>query len=118
MYAVVQTDPGPVSRVVAVILAAFLLLPSGTAGQDLRLGDAEFPNSGASEAQPAFERGLLLLHSFEYRDAAAAFREAQELDPDFAMAYWGEAMTHGCGRTGRRRWRPSAGSPRHRNCGR
>jgi len=94
MYAVVQTDPGPVSRVVAVILAAFLLLPSGTAGQDLRLGDAEFPNSGASEAQPAFERGLLLLHSFEYRDAAAAFREAQELDPDFAMAYWGEAMTH------------------------
>jgi len=29
------------------------------------------------------------LHSFEYADAAEAFREVQRLDPDFAMAYWG-----------------------------
>jgi tetratricopeptide (TPR) repeat protein len=35
-----------------------------------------------------------MLHSFEYSDARAAFREAQEIDPDFAMAHWGEAMTH------------------------
>ena len=35
---------------------------------------------------------MLLLHSFEYDDAIAAFREAQRLDPAFAMAYWGEAM--------------------------
>ncbi|NBC18687.1 MAG: hypothetical protein GVY18_15390 [Bacteroidetes bacterium] len=27
-------------------------------------------------------------------DARAAFQEAQRIDPDFAMAYWGEAMTH------------------------
>ncbi len=43
---------------------------------------------------PHFERGLLLLHSFEYEDAREAFIAAQEADPDFAMAYWGEAMTH------------------------
>jgi tetratricopeptide (TPR) repeat protein len=36
---------------------------------------------------------VLLLHSFEYDDAAAAFREAQHLAPGFALAYWGEAMT-------------------------
>jgi tetratricopeptide (TPR) repeat protein len=58
------------------------------------LGSLSFPTSGAPEAQPDFERGVLLLHSFEYEQAAAAFRAAQATDPDFAMAYWGEAMTH------------------------
>jgi hypothetical protein len=36
---------------------------------------------------------VLFLHSFEYPSALQAFREAQQVDPDFAMAYWGEAMT-------------------------
>jgi tetratricopeptide (TPR) repeat protein len=35
-----------------------------------------------------------MLHSFEYDDARAAFQEAQDIDSDFAMAHWGEAMTH------------------------
>ena len=55
------------------------------------LGRIEFPNSGPPEAQEAFLRGVLLLHSFEYSDSAESFREAQKLDPDFALAYWGEA---------------------------
>ena len=46
------------------------------------------------DAQPHFIRGMLLLHSFEYDDAADAFREAQQVDQDFAMAYWGEALTY------------------------
>ncbi len=58
------------------------------------LGSIEFPNSGAAAAQPAFVRGILLLHSFEYEDAAEEFRSAQKIDPDFALAYWGEAMTY------------------------
>jgi hypothetical protein len=37
---------------------------------------------------------LLMLHSFEYSDARAAFQEARRIDADFAMAYWGEALTH------------------------
>ena len=41
------------------------------------LGSLSFPNSGAAGAQDAFRRGVLLLHSFEYEPAAAAFREAQ-----------------------------------------
>jgi tetratricopeptide (TPR) repeat protein len=57
------------------------------------LGSLAFPNSGAPEAQHDFIRGVLLLHSFEYGYAAEAFRKAQKIDPDFAMAYWGEAMT-------------------------
>ncbi len=58
------------------------------------LGSVSFPNSGAPEAQHDFLRGVLLLHSFEYDFAADAFRKAQEIDPDFALAYWGEAMTY------------------------
>ncbi|MGE0552673.1 MAG: hypothetical protein AB7R55_04530 [Gemmatimonadales bacterium] len=59
-----------------------------------QLGSLEFPNSGSAAAQPAFLRGVLLLHSFEYERAAQAFREAQRIDPGFALAYWGEALTH------------------------
>ncbi len=61
---------------------------------DSQLGEVHFKVTGAEAAQPAFERGLLLLHSFEYEDAREAFQEAQALDSTFAMAYWGEAMTH------------------------
>ena len=58
------------------------------------LGTIVFPNSGTPEAQPAFLRGVLLLHNFAYPQAAEAFREAQKVDPKFALAYWGEAMTY------------------------
>src|SRR5262249_13864856 len=58
------------------------------------LGRIEFPNSGPRAAQAPFLRGVLLLHSFEYADAAEAFREAQARAPQFALAYWGEALTY------------------------
>ena len=74
---------------------AMLLFAAGTAtAQVSGLGETTFENSGAPEAQQAFLRGVLLLHSFEYEDAREAFAEAQSLDPDFALAYWGQAMTH------------------------
>src|ERR1019366_9725626 len=58
------------------------------------LGTTHFPNSGARAAQPAFLRGLLLLHSFEYAAARQSFQAAERTDPGFAMAYWGEALTY------------------------
>jgi len=58
------------------------------------LGVVHFANSGAPRAQPAFERGLLLLHSFEYPAARREFQKAEELDSSFAMAVWGEALTY------------------------
>ena len=58
------------------------------------LGTATFPTSTQSpDAQRNFMRGLLLLHLFEYGDAAKSFVAAEKDDPGFAMAYWGEAMT-------------------------
>jgi tetratricopeptide (TPR) repeat protein len=61
------------------------------------LGKVSFANSGAPAAQSAFLRGLALLHNFQYPQAALSFREAEKLDPGFAMAYWGEAMTYNHG---------------------
>lgn len=58
------------------------------------LGSLSFPNSGNEAAQEPFLRGVLLLHSFEFEPAAEAFVEAQQADPEFALAYWGEAMTY------------------------
>lgn len=73
-----------------------VLVPGSVLAQnaDGRLGTLSFPNSGSAAAQEPFLRGVLLLHSFEYPDAAEAFREAQHVDSDFVMAYWGEAMTY------------------------
>ena len=58
------------------------------------LGEIRFPTSGPADAQAHFIRGVLLLHSFEYDRARRAFIEARIAAPKFAMAYWGEAMTH------------------------
>ena len=62
--------------------------------QERKLGTIDFPHSGKAEARQAFLTGVLLLHSFEFEDAATQFQRAQEIDPDFALAYWGEAMTY------------------------
>ena len=59
-----------------------------------RLGVVHFPTSAGPAAQAAFDEGVLWMHSFEYAKAATAFRRAQDLEPEFALAYWGEAMTH------------------------
>jgi tetratricopeptide (TPR) repeat protein len=64
------------------------------APQGDQLGDLRFNYSGSTEAVPHFTKGLKLLHNFEFEDAATAFQEAQKIDSTFAMAYWGEAMTH------------------------
>src|SRR5688572_33009668 len=69
------------------ILAIALILAA-------ELGSVSFPTSTKNAAAKAeFERGLAALHSFWYEEAAASFQRAQKLDPQSAMAYWGEAMT-------------------------
>jgi tetratricopeptide (TPR) repeat protein len=62
--------------------------------EQTEIGRIDFPASGRPEAQAHFRRGLLWFYNFGYDDAIEEFREAQRLDPDFAMAYWGEALSH------------------------
>src|SRR5713226_6616494 len=73
---------------------AALLVAGGLRAQSGDLGRIDFATWGSPEAQKHFLRGALLLHSFEFDDAAEEFRQAQKIEPDFAMAYWGEAMTY------------------------
>ena len=86
----------PYTRIARMLFAAVVLVVGSRLAQAQvpELGETTFPNSGAAEAQEPFLRGLLLLHSFEYDDALEAFAEARRLDPNFVMAYWGEAMAH------------------------
>ena len=77
---------------VALVLV-FAVAAVGTAQEDV-LGRIDFPNSGSAEAQDAFLNGVRMVHSFEWEDAIEAFQEAQKIDPDFYLAYWGEALSH------------------------
>lgn len=59
------------------------------------LGALHFQIAGGTpEARRDFDRGLLALHSFWYDEATRRFQAAITVDPTFAMAYWGLAMSH------------------------
>lgn len=47
------------------------------------------------EAQAWFNEGLAFTYNFNHGEAVAAFKQAQAIDPDCAMCYWGEAFAHG-----------------------
>ena len=74
------------------LIVGSVMLSLAVQAQD-HYGMTNFEATGAAEAQPAFLRGLLQLHNFEYPDARASFQEALAIDPDFCMAYWGEALS-------------------------
>jgi hypothetical protein len=57
------------------------------------LGKVSFPISCQPEVRPEFERGVALLHSFQYGAAEKSFTEVSQKDPQCAMAYWGLAMS-------------------------
>lgn len=76
-------------KLLMAILAAF----SSAIFAQTNAGEVSFANSGAKAAQTPFLLGLALLHDFEYELAVEEFHKAEAIDPNSAMAYWGEAMT-------------------------
>jgi tetratricopeptide (TPR) repeat protein len=60
------------------------------------LGDYHYA-IGTTEplAQQYFDQGLRLYYAFNHQEAIRAFREAQRLDPECAMCWWGEALAWG-----------------------
>lgn len=85
----------PRSLRIAVLacLATLCIVFSSSSQAQQAAGEISFANSGAPAAQASFLRGLDRLHNFEYDAAAQQFVKAEQADPGFAMAYWGEAMT-------------------------
>lgn len=68
--------------------AAAALLPGyGTGGFAIKTSN--------QEAQAYFNNGMQLAHSFAHKASIAAFRRAEQLDPNCAMCVWGEAWARG-----------------------
>ena len=57
-----------------------------------QLGKVNFPTTCSPSVEGAMEKGLALLHSFQYLEAEQSFTLASQLDPQCALAYWGKAM--------------------------
>ena len=79
-------------------LALIILFSCGkqteNSSEDYTLGDIKYQFPVSAEASADFDKGLLLLYSFEYVDANEAFLAAQTADKNEIMAYWGEAMCY------------------------
>jgi tetratricopeptide (TPR) repeat protein len=58
-----------------------------------KLGTVHFPTSCAPAVAPKFDRGVALLHSFEFGEAIRAFNEVISSDSTCAMAHWGVALS-------------------------
>ncbi len=71
-----------------------LALAAPLSAQFENVGHLSFPTSGSPEAQRHFLRGVAILHSFGWKQAIAEFKLAQQAQPDFAMAYWGETLCY------------------------
>jgi tetratricopeptide (TPR) repeat protein len=60
------------------------------------LGDINHPVSTTNaEAQKFFNQGLAYLYAFNHEESVRAFKQAAQLDPQLAMAYWGAAVALG-----------------------
>lgn len=77
-----------------VFIIIFILNCTESSAKTDKTSVIDFPTSGKPEAQEHFLKGVWLLHNFDYNGAEQEFREAQDIDQDFVMAYWGEAMTY------------------------
>jgi hypothetical protein len=72
---------GKIEPLMRWLPCVFVLFTLTAAGQQATVGTLVFPNSGSAAAQKPFLHGLAQLHNFEYEDAAAAFQEAEKIDP-------------------------------------
>jgi hypothetical protein len=80
-------------RLLVCVATAFCLVTPASAQLE-NVGNLSFPTSAKPEAQRHFLRGVAILHSFGWKQAIAEFQAAQKLQPDFALAYWGESLCY------------------------
>ena len=59
------------------------------------MGNVHFPiTTKKPEVEAFMDQGVAQLHSFYYFEAERSFRQAAQIDPDCAMAFWGMAMSN------------------------
>jgi tetratricopeptide (TPR) repeat protein len=85
----------------SVVIAALLFAPpvfvlaqheEHTSAAGEKLGTVHFETSCAPTVAAEFDRGVALLHSFEFRPAIESFNRVLVTDAACAMAHWGIAM--------------------------
>lgn len=79
----------------SLLLASLLLAQDHTHESPTggKLGTVSFQTSCSARAQPLFDRGVALLHSFWFSAAVESFNAVLEIDPRCVMAHWGIAMS-------------------------
>lgn len=78
----------------AVVLAGSMAQTSPPPSTDGAPARAHYATSTTNpDAQAAFDRGLAMLYAFSMGEARLSFAKAAAADPNFALAYWGEALT-------------------------
>ncbi len=84
---------GALCSVAALLLSGGRTIASpGAPLPPAQLGKVNFPTSCSAEVQASIEKGVALLHSFQYKESAQTFAGAAASDPNCAMAHWGKAM--------------------------
>ncbi|WP_257550423.1 hypothetical protein [Sphingopyxis sp. DBS4] len=82
-----------------LLIASAFAAPASEAGPIPLFADlaaSPFPVSTRDpQARRYFSQGLLLTYGFNHAGAVRSFREAQRLDPECAMCWWGEAVALG-----------------------
>lgn len=91
---------GNSSLMQALLLAASVAGPVGKRSAAMPLyADLAIPRfpvtTSSAEARRFFNQGVLLNYGFNHAGAVRSFREAQRLDPDCALCWWGEAVALG-----------------------
>ncbi len=89
------------TRPVLVAAALLLALPAAARSQvhahprsgSESLGAVHFATSCSPSTAPRFDRGVALLHSFEFAEAIKSFNEVLASDSTCAMAHWGIALS-------------------------
>ncbi len=74
------------------VIALLLVMSAGVEAQ-AQIGTVHFRTSCAPSTAPDFDRGVALLHSFEFGSAVAAFNTVLRTDSSCAMAWWGIALS-------------------------
>jgi tetratricopeptide (TPR) repeat protein len=82
----------PITMACALALATSVGAAQHDHGAD-KLGTVAFSTSCSGAAQTAFNRGVALLHSFEFGRAVSEFDATLAADPSCAMAEWGIALS-------------------------
>ncbi|NKB32666.1 MAG: tetratricopeptide repeat protein [Pseudomonadales bacterium] len=76
------------------LIVIMTVMAAPASAQFDNVGSIDFPTSVTGEAQQHFLRGVAILHSFGWEQAQEQFQAAQEIEPDFALAYWGESLAY------------------------